>query len=245
MGYGNQDPMPYQDNNYAAQNNAYAANNNTYMMETTSPVAPVAAYNNTIPNNEMYNSNPEYASYDPNMGAPIAAANTGYHDNNVGYTDNTGYNNQAVYTDHNNAAGYNPDYTNTAAVAAVAATAATVGAGAGMIAANNNAPLQDQTQQQQPQQQQATEHTPSIGKYTVVATFVPTLSDELDIEVGDQVELIVEYDDGWCQGINASKGGNKGVFPRHCIDQVNHAPVHTGNVPDIERTKRVSSMYIN
>lgn len=83
---------------------------------------------------------------------------------------------------------------------------------------------------------------PSLGSFVVIATYIPTLSDELEIETGDKIDLVVEYDDGWCQGINLSKGYTKGVFPRHCIDFANT----TANTPshfDVERSKRVSSMY--
>jgi hypothetical protein len=86
--------------------------------------------------------------------------------------------------------------------------------------------------------------TPSLGIFIVIATYIPTLSDELEIEPGDQIELIVEYDDGWCQGVNISKGYTRGVFPRHCIDYAtapsNHTPAAT---IDSGRSKRVSSMY--
>ena len=86
-----------------------------------------------------------------------------------------------------------------------------------------------------PQQEQ------SIGSFRVIATYIPTLSDELEIEAGDHIELIVEYDDGWCQGVNISKGHTKGVFPRHCIDYATAPSNHTN--AEIQRSKRVSSMY--
>jgi len=54
--------------------------------------------------------------------------------------------------------------------------------------------------------------------YTVISTYTPTLGDELEIQPGDKVSLLVEYDDGWCQGVNHSRGGTKGVFPKHCVD---------------------------
>lgn len=81
----------------------------------------------------------------------------------------------------------------------------------------------------------------AIGSYVVIATYIPTLSDELEIEPGDHIELLVEYDDGWCQGINMTKGNTKGVFPRHCID---YATVPSNHAPnsDIVRSKRISSM---
>ncbi|KAI8878534.1 hypothetical protein K501DRAFT_228264 [Backusella circina FSU 941] len=77
--------------------------------------------------------------------------------------------------------------------------------------------------------------------YAVVATYIPTLSDELEIEMGDQIDLEAEFDDGWCQGKNITKGGTAGVFPRHCIDRV----ASTNNqVAGVERTKRISSIRI-
>ena len=54
--------------------------------------------------------------------------------------------------------------------------------------------------------------------FTVISTYTPTLGDELDIQPGDKVQILVEYDDGWCQGINLSRGKVKGVFPKHCVD---------------------------
>ncbi|KAG2214381.1 hypothetical protein INT47_000937 [Mucor saturninus] len=81
----------------------------------------------------------------------------------------------------------------------------------------------------------------SVGVFHVAATYTPTLSDEIDIQTGDQVEVLVEYDDGWCQGINLSRGNAKGVFPKHCIDYASGVS-SSGN--SIDRVKRVSSMYI-
>lgn len=82
-----------------------------------------------------------------------------------------------------------------------------------------------------------------IGSYTVIATYIPTQSDELELEAGDQIDLIVEYDDGWCQGVNISKGHTKGVFPRHCIDYATAPSDHKPNI-EVEKSKRVSSMYV-
>lgn len=52
----------------------------------------------------------------------------------------------------------------------------------------------------------------------VAAGYTPALGDELELKVGDKVTVLVEYDDGWCQGINHSRGGAKGVFPKHCLE---------------------------
>ncbi|CAO3645061.1 unnamed protein product [Mucor hiemalis] len=91
----------------------------------------------------------------------------------------------------------------------------------------------------------------SVGVFYVAATYTPTLSDEIDIQTGDQVEVLVEYDDGWCQGINLTRGNIKGVFPKHCIDYTTGATAAaasvttTGNsAAEVDRVKRVSSMYI-
>jgi hypothetical protein len=59
---------------------------------------------------------------------------------------------------------------------------------------------------------------PGERVYVVVSTYTPTLSDELEIQPGDKVSILIEYDDGWCQGINHTRGGVKGVFPKHCVD---------------------------
>ncbi|KAI8388573.1 uncharacterized protein BYT42DRAFT_468088, partial [Radiomyces spectabilis] len=58
----------------------------------------------------------------------------------------------------------------------------------------------------------------SLGVGIVVSTYTPTLHDEISIQRGDRVELLAEYDDGWCQGINLTRGNAKGVFPKHCVN---------------------------
>ncbi|KAI8983767.1 hypothetical protein BDB01DRAFT_709947, partial [Pilobolus umbonatus] len=89
----------------------------------------------------------------------------------------------------------------------------------------------------------------SLGVFFVVATYSPTLSDEIDIQAGDQVEILVEYDDGWCQGINLSRGHAKGVFPKHCVSSTapNIGPsllIDNSSNFNKNAMKRVSSMYI-
>jgi len=61
-------------------------------------------------------------------------------------------------------------------------------------------------------------NNPAERLFAVVSTYTPTLGDELEIQAGDKVSILIEYDDGWCQGINHSRGGTKGVFPKHCVD---------------------------
>ncbi|KAI8579552.1 hypothetical protein K450DRAFT_241510 [Umbelopsis ramanniana AG] len=87
-----------------------------------------------------------------------------------------------------------------------------------------------------------------LGTYTVISTYTPTLGDELEIQPGDRVEILVEYDDGWVTGRNVSKGGVKGVFPKHCIDYATSPSQHQPAMLDAAgdetgRTKRISSIY--
>jgi hypothetical protein len=57
-----------------------------------------------------------------------------------------------------------------------------------------------------------------IGTFRVFSTYTQTLDDELYIQPGDKVQIYTEYDDGWCLGINLTRGGSRGVFPQHCIN---------------------------
>ncbi|GAN08919.1 hypothetical protein MAM1_0232c08439 [Mucor ambiguus] len=113
-----------------------------------------------------------------------------------------------------------------AAAAAAAAGAVTAGAGG---ASHQQQALLPPTQ------------AGSVGVFYVAATYTPTLSDEIDIQTGDQVEILVEYDDGWCQGINLSRGNAKGVFPKHCVEYPTSESTASS---EVDRVKRVSSMYI-
>ncbi|KAG0299560.1 hypothetical protein BGZ98_009947 [Dissophora globulifera] len=60
--------------------------------------------------------------------------------------------------------------------------------------------------------------TKPIGTYSVIAMYTPALADEIEIHVGDSVTILQEYDDGWCLGMNNSRSGIEGVFPRHCLE---------------------------
>ncbi|CAO3689223.1 unnamed protein product [Rhizopus stolonifer] len=55
----------------------------------------------------------------------------------------------------------------------------------------------------------------------IAATFTPTLYDEMDVQIGDQVRVLIEFDDGWCQGINLNNN-TMGVFPRHCLEGIDY-----------------------
>ncbi|GAN05586.1 hypothetical protein MAM1_0096d05057 [Mucor ambiguus] len=58
-----------------------------------------------------------------------------------------------------------------------------------------------------------------IGTFTIISSYTQTLDDELYIQPGDQVQVYTEYDDGWCLGINLTRGRSRGVFPQHCLGE--------------------------
>ncbi|ORZ09513.1 hypothetical protein BCR42DRAFT_334545 [Absidia repens] len=109
---------------------------------------------------------------------------------------------------------------------------------------------------QQPQPGDIWQQAP-LGTFTVVTTYAPTLSDEIDVQPNDQVQIFEEYDDGWCLGINLTRGQTRGVFPKHCViaDQSQsqqHANPSTQSLavsdPSGSGTttgKRVSSLYMD
>ncbi|KAG6807030.1 hypothetical protein H0H92_009100 [Tricholoma furcatifolium] len=51
----------------------------------------------------------------------------------------------------------------------------------------------------------------------VRSTFVPTLPDELNINAGDMLRILSEYDDGWALCCNVR--GEKGMVPLECLDK--------------------------
>jgi len=53
---------------------------------------------------------------------------------------------------------------------------------------------------------------------TVVSTYVPSLSDELQIKVGESVRMLEEYEDEWCLVQYVGRTNDKkGVCPRLCL----------------------------
>ncbi|KAF9014150.1 hypothetical protein BDQ17DRAFT_1230996 [Cyathus striatus] len=55
---------------------------------------------------------------------------------------------------------------------------------------------------------------------TVVHTFEPTLTDELNVNVGDTVRILEEYRDQWClvQHVGPADAP-RGVVPRFCLQE--------------------------
>ncbi len=70
---------------------------------------------------------------------------------------------------------------------------------------------------QRPPTNQSTEPRPI---YPVVRIYLPTLLDELKINVGDLVRMINEFDDGWayCEKVG-DEDGAAGVVPLECLDR--------------------------
>lgn len=71
--------------------------------------------------------------------------------------------------------------------------------------------------------------TKPLGTFRVVATYTPALADEIEIGLGDSVTILQEYDDGWCMGVNNTRNGIKGVFPRHCVENNYDGSQHGGS----------------
>lgn len=64
----------------------------------------------------------------------------------------------------------------------------------------------------------------TLYKLVVVeSTFPPSLTDELEIQLGEHLHLIEEYEDEWClvQRIGSKE---KGVIPRLCISEKDRSP---------------------
>ncbi|KAI9205568.1 uncharacterized protein BJ171DRAFT_62930 [Polychytrium aggregatum] len=59
---------------------------------------------------------------------------------------------------------------------------------------------------------QADETGPKIELSTVEKEFVPINGDEIHMQIGDQVDIIYKFDDGWCYGYNY-RTLERGVFP--------------------------------
>lgn len=94
-----------------------------------------------------------------------------------------------------------------------------------------------------------------LGTYTVVSTYNPSLEDEIYVLPGDTIQVYAEYDDGWCLGMNISRGNARGVFPKHCItvdqdditnegaDTLDDAGALSPPQADKRRSRRTSSLF--
>ena len=53
---------------------------------------------------------------------------------------------------------------------------------------------------------------------TCLQEFNPEQDDEISLGVGDKVEIIKKFQDGWAHGINL-KTGKDGIFPMSCVSE--------------------------
>ena len=52
---------------------------------------------------------------------------------------------------------------------------------------------------------------------TVATLYVPSLSDELPIRLGETIRMIEGYEDGWCLVQRVGRTDERGVIPRFCL----------------------------
>lgn len=52
---------------------------------------------------------------------------------------------------------------------------------------------------------------------TVAVLYVPSLSDELPIRLGETIRMIEEYEDEWCLVQRVGRTNERGVIPRFCL----------------------------
>ena len=51
------------------------------------------------------------------------------------------------------------------------------------------------------------------------AVYIPSLSDELSIRLGETIRMIKEYEDEWCLVQRAGRTDERGVIPRFCLTE--------------------------
>lgn len=52
---------------------------------------------------------------------------------------------------------------------------------------------------------------------TVSTVYIPSLSDELPIRLGETLRMIEEYEDEWCLVQRVGRRGERGVIPKFCL----------------------------
>jgi hypothetical protein len=78
----------------------------------------------------------------------------------------------------------------------------------------------------------------------VVCTFIPTLPDELNINTGDIVRVLAEYDDGWALCMNNLD--EQGMVPLECLDLSGmNSGMNLGGQRNTRESRRVSSLIVN
>jgi hypothetical protein len=51
----------------------------------------------------------------------------------------------------------------------------------------------------------------------VAVLYVPSLSDELPVRLGETIRMIEEYEDEWCLVQRVGRTDERGVIPRFCL----------------------------
>ncbi|KAJ3340706.1 C-Jun-amino-terminal kinase-interacting protein 2 [Entophlyctis luteolus] len=74
----------------------------------------------------------------------------------------------------------------------------------------------------------------------VTHEFTPEMTDEVQLNVGDQVQLFQEFDDGWASGRNMNSG-REGILPLDCLMGYAIGEISGGNIR--KHGNRVSSLY--
>ena len=62
----------------------------------------------------------------------------------------------------------------------------------------------------------------------VAALYVPSLSDELPIRLGETIRMIEEYEDEWCLVQRVGRTDQRGVVPRFCLTERQEVIPRTG-----------------
>ncbi|TPX33194.1 hypothetical protein SmJEL517_g03874 [Synchytrium microbalum] len=89
----------------------------------------------------------------------------------------------------------------------------------------------------------------NVETHRAIANYIPTLEDEIQISVDDEVHIIESYDDGWAMGRNVTIK-REGVFPLACLgldEHLNPARVSVANESSndayMTTMRRRSSLY--
>ena len=69
---------------------------------------------------------------------------------------------------------------------------------------------------------------PSLKQVTVLREFIPTLKDELHLQLGQHVQVTKEFDDGWATGL-IIETRQEGVFPLICTTENSSNPCQDEN----------------
>ncbi|KAI8841160.1 hypothetical protein BJ741DRAFT_19954 [Chytriomyces cf. hyalinus JEL632] len=91
-----------------------------------------------------------------------------------------------------------------------------------------------------PKQQQQQQQQPQSKNDKVLYAFAPERSDEVELRVGDSVQVQQAYDDGWAYGKNLSSG-KEGNFPQDCLASA--AETMDQPISSVNPKQRVSSIY--